>query len=64
MRKIEKDFDCVRMKREASLRIYEATRDMTKEEELAYWERKNEEFRRKYPGMRTPDQEKGTPETG
>ena len=64
MRKTEKDFDCVRMKREASLRIYEETRDMTKEEELAYWERKNEEFRRKYPGMRMPDQEKGTPETG
>jgi len=55
MKKTEKDFDCVEMMHEAALRIYDETKDMTKEEELAYWQRKNEEARRKYPRMRTLD---------
>ncbi len=54
---VEKPFDCVEMKREGARRIYEETKDMTKEEELAYWARKNEECRRRFPDMRTLDQE-------
>jgi len=50
--KTKKRFDCVAMMHEAALRIYEETKDMTKEEELAYWRREDEEARRKYPRMR------------
>ena len=56
MKKIEKNFDCVAMKRAAALRIYEETRDMNEEEELAYWRHKSEEARQKFPRMRTLDQ--------
>lgn len=37
------------------MRIYEETKDMTKEEELAYWRRQNEEARRKHPRLRELD---------
>jgi hypothetical protein len=47
-----KDFDCVEMQDRAALRIYEETKDMTKEQELAYWQRKNEEAHKRYPRMR------------
>ena len=40
-----KTFDCVEMKRQGALRIYEETRDMTREEELAYWRKQDEELR-------------------
>jgi len=32
-----KTFDCVEMKRQGSRRIYERIKDMTSQEELAYW---------------------------
>ncbi len=41
-----KTFDCVEMKRRMTGRIYEETKDMTLEEEIAYWRQRNEEFRR------------------
>ena len=47
-----KVFDCVEMQDRAALRIYEETKNMTKEQELAYWQRKNDEARKKYPRMR------------
>lgn len=52
MMKTKKAFDCVEMMHEGGLRIYEETKDMTVEEELAYWRRKEEEIRKKYPRMR------------
>ncbi len=55
MKKTKKSFDCVEMMHEGALRIYEETKDMTKEEELAYWELKNEEARKKYPNMKEMD---------
>ena len=55
MKKTRKSFDCVEMMHEAALRIYEETKDMTEEEELAYWQGKNEEARRKHPRMREMD---------
>jgi hypothetical protein len=38
-----KTFDCVQMKRKASLRIYEETKNLTFEERVEYWRRKSEE---------------------
>lgn len=40
-----KTFDCVEMKRRGSQRIYEATKDMTPEQELAYWQERSRQFR-------------------
>ena len=51
----KKSFDCVEMMHEGALRIYEETKDMTEEEELAYWRRQNEEARRKHPRLRELD---------
>lgn len=50
-----KTFDCVKMMHEGALRIYEETKGMTREEELAYWRRKEEEMRRDYPRLREMD---------
>jgi hypothetical protein len=52
MKKTKKTFDCVEMMHEGALRIYEETKDMTREQELAYWQRKNDEARKNYPQMR------------
>jgi len=32
-----KDFDCVEMKRKGARKVYEATRNMSVDEELEYW---------------------------
>ena len=40
-----KTFDCVEMKRRGSQRIYEATKDMTFEQEVAYWRERSRQFR-------------------
>jgi hypothetical protein len=45
MKKKPKTFDCVEMKRRGSQRIYEATKDMTPEQELAYWRERSRQFR-------------------
>ncbi|KPL10562.1 hypothetical protein AMJ85_05530 [candidate division BRC1 bacterium SM23_51] len=42
-----KVFDCVAMKRKASLRIHDETKNLTFEEELEYWHQKNEEMLRR-----------------
>ena len=41
-----KTFDCVEMKRRAAERIYLETKDLTFEQIIDYWRRRNEEFRR------------------
>ena len=51
MAKTEKHFDCVEMMHEGALRIYNETRGMSREEELAYWRRKDEEARKKPPRL-------------
>jgi hypothetical protein len=53
MKKSEKNFDCVEMKRTGAMRVYEATKDMSPEEEMAYWRDQDEEMRRRFPNMRT-----------
>jgi hypothetical protein len=40
-----KTFDCVEMKRQGSQRIYEAVKDMTFEQEVAYWRERSRQFR-------------------
>jgi hypothetical protein len=37
-----KRFSCVEMQREGARRIYELTKNMTLEEELAFWHKKGE----------------------
>jgi hypothetical protein len=54
MKKTEKSFDCVEMKRAGALRVYEETKDLTAEQEREYWQRKNEEMRKRFPRMRWP----------
>jgi hypothetical protein len=39
MNKKAKKFDCVEMKRKGAEKVRRATRGMTREEELAFWER-------------------------
>lgn len=39
-----KAFDCVAMKRRASQAIYERTRNMTPEEELAFWQEQSQQL--------------------
>ena len=38
-----KDFDCVEMMHRGALRIHEALKDKTKEEQLAYWRQRHAE---------------------
>ncbi len=61
MNKTKKSFDCVEMMHEGALRIYEETKDMTEEQELAYWRLRNEESRKKYPQMRELEPANSTP---
>jgi len=42
-----KTFDCVEMKRDAALRIYEETKHMSLEQRQSYWQRKSDEFLKK-----------------
>jgi len=36
-----KKFDCIKVKHQGTLRIYQETKNMTLEQELAYWQRKD-----------------------
>jgi hypothetical protein len=40
-----KTFDCVEMKRRGAQRIYEATKDLTFDQEVAYWQERSRQFR-------------------
>jgi hypothetical protein len=42
----KKAFDCVEMQHEGGKRIYEAVKDMTFEQEVAYWRKRNASMRR------------------
>jgi len=45
MRK-KKTFDCIAMKERGERAIYERLKGMSLEEQVAYWEKRNEELRR------------------
>ena len=44
--KTTKDFDCIAVKREGALKIYEETKNLSLDQELAYWDQRTEELRR------------------
>ena len=46
MKTTEKEFDCIAAKREGALRIHEETKDLSFDEELAYWNERTEEMLR------------------
>lgn len=46
MKKKMKRFDCVEMKRRSAARIYQETAGMNPEQEIEYWRRSSEDFRR------------------
>jgi len=52
MKTKKKAFDCVEMMHEAGLQIHEILKDMTREEQLAYWRERNEAARVNYPRIR------------
>jgi hypothetical protein len=43
-----KTFDCVEMKRQGALRIYEKIKHMTFEQKVAYWQERNRLFRERH----------------
>jgi hypothetical protein len=52
MKKTNKDFDCVEMMHEGALRIHEELKGKTRDEQLAYWQQRNEESSKKHPQLR------------
>lgn len=52
MKKTNEDFDCVEMMHEAGLRIHKELKGKTRDEQLAYWQLRNEEGRRKHARLR------------
>jgi hypothetical protein len=54
-----KTFDCVEMKRRGAMRVHERLKDMTVEQQVEYWHRRNEEFLR--GKKRSPDQSDASP---
>lgn len=41
---VRKRFDCVEMQHRGGERVYQATKGMTREELVAWWEERNKEF--------------------
>ena len=58
-----KDFDCVEMKHKGAQQVYEATKDMTVEEEVEYWRKRTEEARRWLASTPAPSSAAGGTET-
>lgn len=52
MKKTKKAFDCVEMMHEGGLRIHEALKGKTREEQLAYWRERNQAARVNHPRIR------------
>ena len=53
-----KAFDCVEMKRRGALRLHERLKDMTVEQQIEYWRRRNKEFLRQQRSHRRARQPK------
>jgi hypothetical protein len=49
---MKKTFDCVEMKRKAQERIYEETKNLTREEELEYFHKAGERFKLEMEALR------------
>ena len=48
-----KSFDCLEMKREGARLIYEKIKDMTREQELAYWRQAQRRLEKKWRAAQT-----------
>lgn len=51
----EAGIDCMELKRAAGERIYETTKDMSPEEEAAYWAGVEAEMRKAFAARRSPE---------
>jgi len=51
--KRKKAFDCVELQDRGALAIHEITKDMTREEEFAYWAERSAELRREQEELRS-----------
>jgi hypothetical protein len=47
-----KTIDCVEMKRRGALRVHEQLKGMTVDQQIEYWRRRSEEFRRELERLR------------
>lgn len=47
-----KSFDCVEMKHKAAEKIYEKMKKMSREEQIAYWKERSEEFIKRHKEAR------------
>lgn len=48
-----KTFDCIAMKRRGAEKIYDHTKDLTLEEELAYWQQRTAALRQRQQALRS-----------
>ena len=53
----KKLFDCVELQHQGGDRVYEATKGMTPEERLAWWDERNREFQAAREARRTEHRE-------
>ena len=54
-----KKFDCVAMKRRGAVKIYEATKNMTLQERLAFWQQRTRELHSEQQQLRDAAAAKG-----
>ncbi len=47
-----KTFDCVEMKRKAALRIHEQLKGKSREEKIAYWQKRHQEIQKECEEMK------------
>jgi hypothetical protein len=52
--------ECVKLQHRGGARIYEITKDMTREEELAYWAERTEALRRRQAELRAQRQKQAS----
>lgn len=50
-----KTFDCVEMKRRGAMRIHERLKGMSLEEQIEYWRKRSEDFRREQEMLQHQD---------
>jgi hypothetical protein len=60
MEKIEEPW-CVRLQHQGGERIYEETKDLSREELLAWWEERNREFREYMAQLRAKREQSAAP---
>ena len=59
-----KSFDCVEMKRKAAVKIYEKMKNMSREEQIAYWKERSEGFIKRHKEARKKLEAANYPDNG